>query len=92
MRFDEARDVLLENMHEKTAELRRRLDLARTGLEAASPLSALQKGYSVVMPLRGGKLQTPIRRAEDVKPGETLVIRPLEGLITAVAEKINSTK
>jgi len=90
VRFDEARDALLENMQGRTAELRRRLDLARTGLEAASPLSALQKGYSVVMPLRGGKLQTPIRRAEDVKPGETLVIRPLEGLITAITEKVNS--
>ena len=90
VRFDEARDALLENMQGKTAELRRRLDLARTGLEAASPLSVLQRGYSVVMPLRGGKLQAPIRRAEDVKPGETLVIRPLEGLITAITEKINS--
>jgi len=91
MRFDEARDTLLENMQEKVAELRRRLDLAKTSLEAASPLSALQRGYSVVMPLRGGKLQPPIRRAEDVKPGETLVIRPLEGLITAIAEKVNKT-
>jgi exodeoxyribonuclease VII large subunit len=89
MRFDEARDTLLENMQGKTAELRRRLDLARTGLEAASPLSALERGFSVVMPLRGGKLQAPIRRAEDVKPGETLVIRPLEGLITAITEKVN---
>jgi len=89
MRFDEARDALLENMQGKTAELRRRLDLARTGLEAVSPLSVLQRGYSVVMPLRNGKLQAPIRRAEDVKPGETLVIRPLEGLITAIAEKVN---
>jgi exodeoxyribonuclease VII large subunit len=91
VRFDEARDALLENMQGKTTELRRRLDLARTSLEAASPLSALERGFSVVMPLRGGKLQAPIRRAEDVKPGETLVIRPLEGLITAVVEKINSS-
>jgi len=89
MRFDEARDALLENMQAKTAELRRRLDLARTGLEAVSPLSVLQRGYSVVMLLRNGKLQSPIRKAEDVKPGETLVIRPLEGLITAIAEKVN---
>jgi exodeoxyribonuclease VII large subunit len=89
MRFDEARDALLENTREKTAELRRRLDLARTGLEAASPLSALQKGFSVVAPLRNGKLQASIRRAADVKPGETLVIRPLEGLITAITEKVN---
>jgi exodeoxyribonuclease VII large subunit len=91
VRFDEARDALLENMQEKTAELRRRLDLARTGIEAASPLSALQRGFSVVAPIRGGKLQAAIRRAEDVKPGETLVIRPLEGLITTVVEKVNNS-
>jgi exodeoxyribonuclease VII large subunit len=89
MRFDEARDALLENMHEKTAALRHRLDLARTGLEAASPLSALRRGFAVVMPLRNGKPQAAIRRAEDVKPGDTLVVRPLEGLITAVVEKVN---
>jgi len=89
MRFDDARDALLENMQEKTAELRRRLDLAKTGLEAASPLSALQRGFSVVTPIRDGKLQPPVRRAEDVNPGETLVIRPLEGLITAIAKKVN---
>jgi hypothetical protein len=43
----------------------------------------------VVTPIRNGKLQPPVRRAEDVKPGETLVIRPLEGLITAITEKAN---
>jgi exodeoxyribonuclease VII large subunit len=83
VRFDEARDALLENMEEKTSELRRRLDLAKTSIEAASPLSALKRGFSVVMPLSNGKLQAAIRKAEDIKPGETLVIRPLEGLITA---------
>jgi exodeoxyribonuclease VII large subunit len=87
MRFDDAKDSLIENMEEKTTELRRRLDLARTGLEAASPLAILDRGYSVVMPLRGGKPGPAIRRAADVKPGDTLVIRPLEGIITAIAEK-----
>ena len=86
MRFDEARDALLENMQERTAELRRRLDLARMGLEAASPLSALERGFSVVMPLRNGKTGPAIRRAADVKPGEHLVIRPLEGIITALVK------
>ena len=87
MRFDDARDALLENMEERTSELRRRLDLAKTSLEAASPLSVLSRGFSVVMPLRDGKTGAAIRRAEDVKPGDRLVIRPLEGLITATAEK-----
>jgi exodeoxyribonuclease VII large subunit len=83
MRFDDARDALLENTRERTMELRRRLDLARTSLEAASPLSALERGFSVVMPLRNGKTGPAIRRADDVKPGDCLVIRPLEGIITA---------
>ena len=83
MRFDEAKDNLLENIQERISELRRRLDLARTGLEAASPLSALERGFSVVVPLRNGKQGAAIRRAADIKPGETLVIRPMEGRITA---------
>jgi len=87
MRFDDAKDGLIESMQERTMELRRRLDLARTGLEAASPLAVLERGFSVVMPLRDGKTGPAIRRAADVKPGDTLVIRPMEGLVTAIAEK-----
>ena len=83
MRFDDAKDALVENMHERTSELRRLLDLAVTGLEAASPLAMLEKGFSVVTVMRNGKT---VRRAADVVPGERLVIRPLEGLITAIAE------
>jgi len=87
VRFDEARDALLENMEERTTELRRRLDLARTGLEAASPLAVLSRGFSVVMPLRNVKTGPATRRAEDVMTGDRLVIRPMEGIITALAEK-----
>jgi len=90
VRFDEARDALLENMQERTMELRQRLDLARTGLEAASPLSVLSRGFSVVMPLRNGKTGPAIRRAADVKSGDRLVIQPLEGIITALAESTES--
>jgi exodeoxyribonuclease VII large subunit len=88
MRFDEARDALLESMEERASELRRRLDLAKTGLEAASPLAVLARGFSVVMPLRDGKTGPAIRRAADIKPGERLVIRPHEGSITAIAEEV----
>jgi exodeoxyribonuclease VII large subunit len=87
MRFDDAKDALVENIHERTSELRRRLDLAVTGLEAASPLAMLEKGFSVVTVMRNGKT---VRRAADVMPGERLVIRPLEGLITAIAEPSTS--
>ena len=87
MRFDNAKDALLDNMEERITELRRKLELAKTSLEAASPLSALERGFSVVMPLRDGKTGPAIRRAEDIRPGERLLIRPMKGLITAIAEK-----
>ena len=88
LRFDHARDALLENTQERTMELRRRLDIARTGLLAASPLAVLERGFSVVTPLRDGKPGPAIRRAADVQSGDRLVIRPLEGFITAVTEKV----
>ena len=87
VRFDEAREALLESMGERTTELRQRLKLAAKVLEAASPLSVLSKGFSVVMPLRDGKAGPAIRRSSDVKPGDRLVIRPMEGLITALTEQ-----
>jgi exodeoxyribonuclease VII large subunit len=91
MRFDDAKENLLKNMEERTSDLRRRLDLAKTSLEASSPFSLLERGYSVVMPLRNGKAGPVIRRAGDIKAGERLVIRPLEGLITAIAEKTENS-
>ena len=89
MRFDEARDALLENMEDRTMELRRRLDLVRTGIEAASPFAIMERGFSVVLPLRNGKTGRAVRRADDVKPGDRLVIRPLKGCITAMTEKVD---
>jgi exodeoxyribonuclease VII large subunit len=87
MRFDQAKDALLENMQEREMQLRHRLNLAKMSLEAASPLAALGRGFSVVMPLRNGKTGSAIRSAADVKPGDRLVIRPLEGTITALTEQ-----
>ena len=86
LRFDEARDAITENLEEKITELRQRLLLAKTTLEAGSPLLILEKGFSLVMPIRKGKTGPPIRRWDEVKTGEQLLIRPLEGLITALVE------
>ena len=87
VRFDYARDSLLDNMERRTSELRQRLNLAKTGLEASSPLDVLKRGFSVVMPLRNGKPGPALRSAGEIKPGERLVIRPMDGIITALAEK-----
>ena len=90
LRFDEAKDELLENMKERTGNLRQRLDLIKTGLEAASPIAVLERGFSIVMPIRKGKTGKPVRHAKDIKPGDRLLIRPMEGYIRAAAEDISS--
>ncbi|GHV50676.1 exodeoxyribonuclease 7 large subunit [Spirochaetia bacterium] len=80
VRFDDAKEALLASFTERAAELRRRLELARTALEAGSPLSILERGFSVTVNQRTGKV---VRRAAEVKAGDQLSIRPLEGLIAA---------
>jgi exodeoxyribonuclease VII large subunit len=86
VRFDDAKERLLRNLEIKVESLRRRLELAGTALEAGSPLAVLERGFSVVT-IAGGKNGGVVRRAGDVKKGDRLVIRPLEGLITAITEE-----
>ncbi|MDR2375540.1 MAG: exodeoxyribonuclease VII large subunit [Treponema sp.] len=84
LRFDDAKEELLAALMDKVAVLGDRVRLARRGLEAASPLSILERGFSVTLNCRTGKV---VRRAAEVRPGDRLSIRPLEGLIAAVAEE-----
>jgi exodeoxyribonuclease VII large subunit len=83
VRFDDAKEGLLDALSGGVSELRRRLELALRGLEAGSPLAILERGFSVVVNEKTGKL---VRRAADAGPGDRLAIRPLEGRITAIAE------
>jgi exodeoxyribonuclease VII large subunit len=87
VRFDDAKEGLLDALSGRTGDLRRRLELALRGLEAGSPLAALERGFSVVVNEKTGKL---VRRAADADAGDRLVIRPLEGHITAVTEEARS--
>jgi exodeoxyribonuclease VII large subunit len=84
-RFDDAKEELLSALQEKTVDLRRRCQLARTGLEAASPLAILERGFSVTVNRRTGKV---VRRAGELRAGDKLSIRPLEGRIGAVVEEV----
>ena len=61
-----------------------RVRLARREMEAASPLAILERGFSVTVNHRTGKV---VRRAAEVRAGDRLSIRPMEGLIGAVAEE-----
>ncbi|MDR1252472.1 MAG: exodeoxyribonuclease VII large subunit [Treponema sp.] len=87
IRFDDARETLIRNLSERVTALRRRLELSAAVLEAGSPFAVMERGYSMVTSQRTGGL---IRKAEEVRPGDILSIRPLEGTITAVAEEVNS--
>ncbi|MDR3167612.1 MAG: exodeoxyribonuclease VII large subunit [Treponema sp.] len=83
VRLDDAKEELLDSLSERVALLRQRLELAQRSLEAGSPRSILERGFSVVIHGKTGKV---VRRAGDTKTGDTLIIRPLQGLITVKTE------
>jgi exodeoxyribonuclease VII large subunit len=83
VRFDDAKEKLLDKLSERVALLRRRLELAQRSLEAGSPRSILERGFSVVI---HGKTGQVVRRAGETKAGDTLIIRPLQGFITVKTE------
>jgi exodeoxyribonuclease VII large subunit len=86
VRFDDAKEALLENLSERIGDMRRRAELATVHLEAANPRSILERGFSVVLREKTGQV---LRRAGETKPGERLIIRPLEGIITANTETVD---
>ena len=82
VRFDDAKEELINAMAEKSEALRGRIELAKAVIEAGSPLAAMERGFSVVTDSKGRL----IRKAAGVKKGERLTIKPLEGTIHAVVE------
>jgi exodeoxyribonuclease VII large subunit len=83
VRFDDARENLVDGLSALVAGLRKRHELALAILEAGSPLAVMERGFSVVTNRRTGALV----RGGDVLPGDRLDIRPLHGTITAVTEE-----
>jgi len=82
IRFDDAKDALINAISERNAAARGRIELAAAVLEAGSPLAAMERGFSVVTDLSGNV----IRNSTDVKKNERLCIRPLKGKIYATVE------
>lgn len=84
IRFDDAKEALVAGLAEEVTRLRRRVELAVRSLEAGSPRSILERGFSVVTNEATGQV---VRTAEEVKTGERLIIQPLTGIITATVEQ-----
>jgi exodeoxyribonuclease VII large subunit len=83
IRLDDAKDALLTGLKTITASLSRRLELAKTGLEAGNPRAILERGFSVVVNEASGKT---LRTTNDCTEGDRLRIRLLDGSVYAVTE------
>jgi exodeoxyribonuclease VII large subunit len=84
VRFDDAKEALINAMREMSAAFRGRIELASAVIEAGSPLAAMERGFSVVTDSNG----KVIRNAANTRKGDKLLIRPLKGIIHAEVEEI----
>jgi exodeoxyribonuclease VII large subunit len=84
IRFDDAKEALINNLSAFVAERRGRLELALAVLEASSPLAAMERGFSMVTNTRTGRM---VKSSGDARPGDRLEIRPLRGKIIAITEE-----
>jgi exodeoxyribonuclease VII large subunit len=89
VRFDDAKERILTGLKDRIEGYRRRLKLAVISLEAGNPQAVLERGFSMVVNETSGKI---LHRGKDAKPGDKLSIRPMEGLIHALAESIEETE
>jgi exodeoxyribonuclease VII large subunit len=84
IRLDDAKEALINNLSALVSDRRKRVELALAVLEAGSPLSVMERGFSVVTNARTGRI---VKHSGDARVGDRLEIRPLKGTITAVTEE-----
>jgi len=84
VRFDDAKENLVESLAKMVANLRKRHELALAILNAGSPLAVMERGFSVVTNKKTGAI---VRSGNEVRSGDRLDIRPLHGTITAITEE-----
>ena len=81
VRFDNAKDDLMQNISRKLQDTRRFIENCATILENASPQVILDRGYSMV---RKKSTQKIIRDGTQIAAGAEIEIIPAKGKITAV--------
>ena len=77
VRLDLCEERLDRTMDRRLQMFSDRLSKAAASLEALSPLSILSRGYTLTETTKGGR----IRRASDIKVGDTLRTRFVDGVI-----------
>ncbi len=83
-RFDFARDALNQAWNERIAELKRRVELGRTALEALNPKAVLERGY--VFATRDG---SPVPRAAGLAGRERLTLQFFDGTAQVQVEEVS---
>ncbi len=83
IRFDSAREELLENMSDLIEKRRQKIKQCEQILENCNPQTILDRGYSMVTSAETGKV---IRGPDETKAGEKIIIRPARGKIVATVE------
>ncbi|HEX5036422.1 MAG TPA: exodeoxyribonuclease VII large subunit, partial [bacterium] len=82
LRLDHVREALAGSLEHRFEMLREKLKGIQKHLDALNPLAILERGYAVVTPAGSA---SPLRRAADVRAGQSLKIRLYEGELSAVA-------
>ncbi len=82
-RLDNAKEALLNGMHQKTKDTKAFIEKCISILDAASPKTILSKGYSMV---KVAGTQTIIHSSNQVSKGQKLEIVPAEGIINATVD------
>jgi exodeoxyribonuclease VII large subunit len=83
-RFDFARDSLRQGWQDRITDLRRRIELSKTALEALNPLAVLERGYALVTDDRG--LAVP--STAGLEPGQHLTLRFHDGRTQVLVEEV----
>ncbi len=87
MRFDDAKEGLLEALRSRVRDTRHRVELFAKTLEGGDPRAILKRGYSMVRDAETGKV---IRSPKDTGPGRNIVIIPERGSIRARVEELSN--
>jgi exodeoxyribonuclease VII large subunit len=83
-RFDLARDALKQAWTDRMVDLKRRVELNKSTLEALNPYAVLERGYALVTDEAGRAVQTAL----ELVPGQPLNLRFHDGRTRVSVEEV----